>query len=268
MELAAAFLLTIPGPKMIWQFGELGYDYSRCYLSSNNDESGNCDKKLDPKPIRWDYKNEARRQSVFNVYSQLSKLRSHPWYKGVFQSATIQRDLGSLFKWIKLTTANDTSDLMVIGNFDVIPQTGTVTFPTAGTWYDYFGNFIHTATGAAQGFTLQPGEFHIYTNRNVNNLTTTPVTNVPWNGNTLEAKIYPNPVVNGSYSLEIQLPQTGKTSVELYNNVGQYISTVYSGLLTNGTRVLSLPSLQTSKGVYFLKVISKDKTKTIGITLQ
>ena len=52
MELNAAFMLTIPGPKMIWQFGELGYDYSRCYLSSNNDESGNCDKKLDPKSFR------------------------------------------------------------------------------------------------------------------------------------------------------------------------------------------------------------------------
>ncbi|MEI9909455.1 MAG: hypothetical protein WDO71_07195 [Bacteroidota bacterium] len=32
MELNAAFFLTIPGPKMIWQFGELGYDFSinRC----------------------------------------------------------------------------------------------------------------------------------------------------------------------------------------------------------------------------------------------
>ncbi|MGN6401093.1 MAG: alpha-amylase family glycosyl hydrolase, partial [Flavisolibacter sp.] len=56
MELNAAFLFTIPGPKMIWQFGELGYDYSRCYLSSNG-EGGDCDHKLDAKPIRWDYLN-------------------------------------------------------------------------------------------------------------------------------------------------------------------------------------------------------------------
>ena len=28
MELAGAFFFTIPGPKMIWQFGELGYDFS------------------------------------------------------------------------------------------------------------------------------------------------------------------------------------------------------------------------------------------------
>ncbi len=27
MKLAGVFYFTIPGPKMIWQFGELGYDY-------------------------------------------------------------------------------------------------------------------------------------------------------------------------------------------------------------------------------------------------
>jgi 1,4-alpha-glucan branching enzyme len=267
MEMTATFLLTVPGPKMIWQFGEVGYDFSRCYQSTNG-EGGDCDTKLNPKPIRWDYKNEARRKTVFDTYAALNRLRNHQWYKGVFQSATIQRDLGSLFKWIKLTTTGDTSDLMVIGNFDVNPQVGTVTFPTAGTWYDYFGNFIHTSTGTAQTFVLQPGEFHIYTNRNVNNITPTPVNNVPWNGTTLEAKLYPNPITNSANSLEIKLPQSSRVTVELYNAVGQFVSTVYNGFLTNGTRIISMPALQLSKGAYFLKVSSKDKTKTISLTLQ
>ncbi|HEX8313467.1 MAG TPA: alpha-amylase family glycosyl hydrolase [Flavisolibacter sp.] len=268
MELNAAFLLTIPGPKMIWQFGELGYDISRCYQSSNADESGNCDKKTEAKPIRWDYKAEARRQQVYNTYSELNRLRNHPWYKGVFQSATIERSLSGGFKWIKLISFNDTADLVVIGNFDVVPQTGSVTFPTGGNWYDYFGNFIQPATGSAQNFTLQPGEFHVYINRNVNNVVSTPVTNVPWNGATLEAKLYPNPLVGTAYSLEIKIPQSGKTIVELYNSVGQFVSTVYNGFLTNGTRVLSLPHLQKPSGIYFLKVRTKDLAKTISLTLQ
>jgi 1,4-alpha-glucan branching enzyme len=266
MELNAAFLLTIPGPKMIWQFGELGYDYSRCYLSTNG-EGGDCDKKLDPKPIRWDYKAEERRKRVFDVYSQLNKLRFHQWYRGVFQSSTIERSLSGAFKWIKLTTANDTSDVMVIGNFDVVPQTGTVTFPTAGTWYDYLGNFIHASTGAAQSFTLQPGEFHVYVNRNVNNLTTTPVSNLPWNGTTLEAKVYPNPV-SANYTVEIKLPQSSTTRIDLYNNIGQYITTVYNGFLTTGTKTIPLAAPGLSKGTYFLKLQVKGSTKTISLTLQ
>ena len=28
VEMCGAFLFTIPGPKMFWEFGELGYDYS------------------------------------------------------------------------------------------------------------------------------------------------------------------------------------------------------------------------------------------------
>ena len=31
LALNAAFFFTVPGPKMIWQFGELGYDYSINY---------------------------------------------------------------------------------------------------------------------------------------------------------------------------------------------------------------------------------------------
>ena len=267
MELNAAFLLTIPGPKMIWEFGELGYDYSRCYLSTGGDESGNCDKKLDPKPIRWDYQNDSRRKSVYNTYSKLAALRFSNLYTGAFQYGTIDRSLGSGFKWIKVTTPGDTADVMVIGNFDVTTQTGAITFPTAGTWYDYLGNFIQTSTGGAQSFTLAPGEFHVYVNRNVNNLTPTAVTNVPWNGATLEGKVYPNPVTYG-YTVELRVPQTGKATMDLYNSVGQYVITVYSGIVTNGVKTLSLPALQLPKGLYFIKLQVKDKTKTISITLQ
>jgi hypothetical protein len=34
--MATAFWAMMPGPKMIWQFGELGYDYSITWCPSNN----------------------------------------------------------------------------------------------------------------------------------------------------------------------------------------------------------------------------------------
>ena len=99
--------------------------------------------------------NDTRRKSLHDTYSKLLNLRFHKWYKGAFQSGTIERSLSGGFKWIKVTTANDTSDLVVIGNFDVIAQSGTVTFPTAGTWYDYLNNTTVTTTGAAQNLTCR-----------------------------------------------------------------------------------------------------------------
>ncbi|MEO6454233.1 MAG: alpha-amylase family glycosyl hydrolase [Ginsengibacter sp.] len=163
MELNAAFMLSIPGPKMIWEFGELGYDFSRCYLSSNG-EGGDCDKKLDPKPIRWDYLQNADRKHLHDVFSSLMRLRSNPLYTDVFISDQIEKDLGGAFKWLKVT--KDAASLMVIGNFDVVSQPGTVTFPTSGIWYDYLNGTTIIATGAPQSITLQPGEYHVYLNSN------------------------------------------------------------------------------------------------------
>ncbi|HVE60711.1 MAG TPA: T9SS type A sorting domain-containing protein, partial [Chitinophagaceae bacterium] len=245
-----------------------GYDYSRCYLSTNG-EGGDCDKKLDPKPIRWDYKNEARRQQVYNVYSQLNRLRNHQWYKGVFQSSTIERSLSGAFKWIKLTTANDTSDLVVIGNFDVNPQTGTVTFPTAGTWYDYFGNFIHTSTGAAQSFTLQPGEYHVYLNRNVNGNVVTPVTNILNTGNTLEAKLFPNPS-STILNIEMYLPQSGTVSIDLLNSIGQHITVLHRSFMQRGKQQFTINKnkMNLPSGNYYVRINTKATYKILQFALQ
>lgn len=88
MEMSAAFFVTIPGPKMIWQFGELGYDYS-INTCENGTVSNDC--RLSPKPIRWDYLNDPRRKSVYNTYSKLLALRQHNWYRETFLSGSTLR---------------------------------------------------------------------------------------------------------------------------------------------------------------------------------
>jgi 1,4-alpha-glucan branching enzyme len=161
MELDAAFFFTIPGPKMVWQFGELGYDYPINYCQDGS-VNNNC--RTDPKPIKWNYLQDADRKHLHDVYSSLIKLRFNPYYSGVFTSNQIEYSLSGAFKWLKVTEG--ISSLVVIGNFDVVSQTGSVIFPLAGTWYDYLNGTTITATGAAQPFTLQPGEYHVYLNRN------------------------------------------------------------------------------------------------------
>jgi 1,4-alpha-glucan branching enzyme len=263
MELAAAFFFTIPGPKMIWQFGELGYDYSINYCT-NGTINNSC--RLDPKPIRWDYLNDSRRKSVHSTYSKLLSLRFHPWYKEAFITGTIDRNLTGAFKWIRLNSG-DSSQLLVVGNFDVTPQSGTVSFPTAGAWYDYLNNNVFTATGAAQSISLQPGEFHVYVNRNVNNLSTTPVTDLPGNIGRLEAIAYPNPTVSG-YMVDVSLPQSTTVSIDLYNPLGQYVATLYRGFLAGGAHKFPLKKGNYAGGNYYLQIRTKSAAKTVKLTFQ
>ncbi|MEO6682157.1 MAG: alpha-amylase family glycosyl hydrolase, partial [Ginsengibacter sp.] len=162
MELAAAFFLTIPGPKMIWQFGEFGYDYSINYCENNGTINSNC--RLNNRPVRWDYFQNPNRKKLYDTYSKLLKLRQHPSFQNTFITNITEQSLGGDFKWIKLGATS--GKVVVIGNFGVVPQTGSVTFPSAGMWYDYMNGTTFNATGSSQSFTLQPGQYFVYTSSN------------------------------------------------------------------------------------------------------
>lgn len=253
-EMTGAFLLTMPGPKMFWEFGELGYDYS-----INTCVNGSVDNacRLDPKPVRWDYLANTQRRRVRDIYSSVLKLRQHAWYKDLFiaNNITIDRSLGGGFKWMKFRSATDSSDICVIGNFDVLPQTGSFTFPVPGTWYDYLGGSTYTASGSAQSITLQPGEYYVYLNRNLVNAVTTPVSGVRPTGQAMLLNIFPNPVSANS-TIELFLPETGKVQVQLVNYLGQAVTTLYSGMLQKGNHFIPLTSAMAplASGGYLVRV--------------
>ena len=268
VEMCAGFFLTAPGPKMIWEFGELGFDYSinRCVDGSINN---NC--RLDKKPIVWDYKNNIQRKRLYDVYTSLNKLRFHPWYKDVFiaNNITVAKNMGAAVKTMTIRSAADSSVIMVVGNFDVNPQTGTVVFPTTGTWYDYLNSGTFTSTGTAQNINLQPGEFHVYLNRNLINAVTTPVNNVPVSGNALQAYVYPNPA-QGNSTLELFVPQTGRVEVILVNSVGQNIKTIFAGNLSKGKQLLPLSDKINNlpAGTWFLHVQAAGRSALTKLVIQ
>lgn len=271
VEMCAGFFMTIPGPKMIWQFGEVGYNYSitSCHPGNTipapypNDQC-----RTDPKPIRWDFRQDIRRQRLYDIYASLGKLRHHPWYHDVFlaNNISLDRNLAGVFKWMQIRSAQDSSLLLVVGNFDVSPQTGTLTFPVAGTWYDYLNGNTISATGAPQSITLQAGEFHIYLNRNLTNAVTTPVTDILNPGSGLVLSVFPNPVTSLSIA-EVTIPGRSHVQAELINMQGQNMGTIFSGILQKGKHSLPM-SGKTDKlppGIYLLKVQAGNLAGTIKV---
>jgi hypothetical protein len=268
IELCAGFFLTAPGPKMIWEFGELGYDFSinRCVDGTINN---NC--RLDNKPIRWDYKDVIQRKRLYDIFASLNKLRFHSWYKDVFiaNNINLTRNLSGAFKTMTIRSATDSSMLCVIGNFDVTAQTGSFTFPSGGTWYDYLNGNTITATGSAQNITLQPGEFHVYLNRNLTNAVITPVSGLNGSGNQLLATVYPNPATTNSV-LDMYIPQNGNVLVDLLNNLGQKIKTIFSGTMARGKHSLDISDKinNVPAGVYLLRIQAANKVLQVKLVKQ
>ena len=206
MKLCAAFLLTMPGPKMIWQFGELGYDYSINYCQDGS-TNNNC--RTDPKPIRWDYLQVAARNDLYKVYKAILQLRNNSLFTEAFTTGFISRDFTGAFKWMTLNSS--AGKVVVIGNFDVVSQSGSVTFPAAGLWYNYLNApATFSATGGSQSFTLQPGEYRVYLSSNA----IIPVTLVSFNGKNNAASNYLNWKVENEINLssyDLQRSQDGQS---------------------------------------------------------
>lgn len=165
MAAVAAVLFPMPGPKLLWQFGERGYDVS---INFNGDRVAN-------KPPKWEQFSEQRRKDLYNVYSKLINLRvSNP---NLFNSTNFNYDFfdgNGLYKKFQITdNASNGIKLNIVSNLDVTTQTRTINFQNTGSWYNYVGNGsgagINGATDAAfnlsstsQSITLQPGEYHVY----------------------------------------------------------------------------------------------------------
>jgi len=152
MKLAAAFFFTVPGPKMIWQFGELGYGYSINYPSYTDAD------RLTPKPIRWDYFSDVNRNKLYKVFSTLTHLKeTYP----AFSSSNFTIDAQNAIKRIQIQ--GDTMDVNIVGNFDVVAHNVAGQFQSTGIWYDYFSGDPVDVSSTDMSINLQPGQFHIYT---------------------------------------------------------------------------------------------------------
>ena len=147
-EAAAVIMLAIPGPKMIWQFGELGYDFAL--------QGGGAD-RLEPKPVHWEYYDVPARRQLYDVYAMMSKLRSdYP----AFSTTDYEMQVSNPFKQILLKSKD--GDICVIANFEVKPQTASVLFGNVGVWKDLSTQETLQVSDVRQDVQLNPGSYRIY----------------------------------------------------------------------------------------------------------
>ena len=141
---SAAFFLTVPGPKMIWQFGEIGYDISI-------EENG----RTGEKPVKTaEYMAVPQRKALYDTYAKLLKFRKeNPRFFDSDASFSMNAGGGVTTKTITCSAADKT--FHVVGNFAKNQISYSV---PSGSWTDYMNGGTVSGT-----ITLKEGEFRLLT---------------------------------------------------------------------------------------------------------
>ncbi len=152
----AAFFFTLPGPKMMWQFGELGYDIDINF----NGRVGN-------KPLPWGanglgyYENELRK-FTYDAFSAILNLRGEINSQS---NVSYTNDFAGDARSIVINS--DDLDVVIIGNFGLRSSSIDYSFTEAGDWFDYFEGTTLDISEIAATSELQPGHFKIFTNNKI-----------------------------------------------------------------------------------------------------
>lgn len=155
MATNTAFFLTVPGPKMIWQFGEMGYDISI-------EENGRTGRK----PLHWEYLDDQYRKKLTETYTLILKLRSK--LPQLFSSdATFRWEVSESYwegcRHISIES-NDGKKLFIVGNFTPEKQTSSAQIPSG--WHEYYNLVNAEQISDIEGSTpiINPHEFIMYSN--------------------------------------------------------------------------------------------------------
>lgn len=152
-EAGAVMMFSVPGPNLVWEFGERGYD-----ISINDASTGG---RLGDKPPHWEYMSDPNRHHLYQVYSRMIRMKLK---NSVFATTNFNYNYSGAVKYVQLLDPAGKNNVVAVANFDVVADPVALSFPAVGTYYDNFtGNTINV-TSLPYNMTLQPGEYHLFSN--------------------------------------------------------------------------------------------------------
>lgn len=261
-EMTNMFFYLTSGPRMIWQFGEVGYDFSinRC---TNGTVDPDC--RLSRKPIRWDYLQDPIRRRLYDVTSTILDLRNT---HEVFHSNITNKSLsGQLTRWALMEDSE--MDAMILGNTDVKSAFVLPVFSKTGTWYEYFTGEEIDVVDVNGFFDLQPGEYRLYTTIK---LPEPPMGYISTNSLTevepsfFDFKIGPNPAANQT-TVFYDLKNAGQVEINIFDLSGKIIQPIFAGRQQIGAQQILINNLP-ARGMYWLQMIVDEKSAILPLVIK
>jgi 1,4-alpha-glucan branching enzyme len=249
IEMLNNLLYTVPGPKMLWQFGEVGYDFPINYCEDGS-VNNNC--RTGPKPIRWDYFSNPYRRHLYDATAALLQLRKN---YDVFETTDFQLNLNS--GQIRSIFLND-DELNVAVFANVGTTATTVTNPAfqhIGEWYEYYtGDTLFVGSGVPTTFQLAPGEYRLYLDKVVAlpNYVTLPVSPEPLGA--LEFfSVQPNPVQDVLW-VNVSLRENTDLYLDIRDVAGKTVKSASFKNLPVGEQALEVSTANWQAGLYFATI--------------
>jgi hypothetical protein len=268
MSAIGAVSLLVPGPKMIWHFGALGWEKSiwTCNNGTVNSDydsgvpPGDC--KLDNKPQpQWvnNWLGDVNRNKIYFDWAKMISLKTTEPVFNTNITANSGFDIQSgntftprLFIWDNTMPATQLKNVVVLTNFDVNTQNVIPNFPYTGTWYNLMDNSTFEVTSTTATIAIEAGGFRIYGNKP----STLGTDTFEVNG---EIYLYPNPASN-YFTLNI-----ATSKVEIYSISGQLVKSFN----VNQTKENQFPINDLNKGMYIVKALNENnKVAVINLLKQ
>jgi hypothetical protein len=267
MSAIGAVSLLVPGPKMIWHFGALGWEKSiwTCNNGTVNSDSdggvppGDC--KLDTKPQpQWvnNWLGDVNRNKIYFDWAKMITLKTTEPVFNTNITANSGFDIQSgtftprLFIWDNAMPSTQLKNVVVLTNFDVNTQNVTPDFPYTGTWYNLMDNSSIEVASTTATISIEAGGFRIYGNKP----STLGTDKFEVDG---EIYLYPNPASN-YFTLN-----TTTSKVEIYSITGQLVKSFNGNQSKDNQFTIS----DLSKGMYFVKALNENnETKVMKLLKQ
>ena len=249
IEMLANLFYTVPGPKMLWQFGEMGYDYSIGWCANGTIDPIAC--RTDPKPIKWDYLNDPYRHRLHDVVAALLHLRNN--YE-VLHTNNYQLNIaGGQSRTIYLDGSD--LDVVVAANVGITTATVNVTFPSTGTWYEYYtGAPLEVTTTGSTILSVPAGGYRLYTSTFVplpTGLVISGTDDIAVGLTSVE--VAPNPS-SDAFNLWFSLERSTTVQVEIHDSVGRLVHTQNASELAAGDHRMQFDANNWHSGIYYCTI--------------
>lgn len=245
--MSTLFHTIIPGPKMYWQFGELGYDYSINWPSDTDND------RLTPKPPKWDYQESWQRMYLHHITAALNKLKAE---QNAWETTDYMIDLDGAIKTV--TLLHEEMNVIAIGNFDVVDIEVEIDFPSSGTWYNYFDDqSTEVGEDLKWNTTLEPGAYYLFTTLELEN----PQLGTGYHNELISSEnplhIFPNPA-QSQMNIFLQNGAKGSIEIKIFDMNGRMIQSKRTYSLTNSLEdTINISRL--NEGIYLLQIQTESK---------